>query len=170
MLEITVVMLETFLCGIYDWIEDVVDGCFQVGFVLCQARTVDPVQGNVRAVGACPFSRVASCFLDAFQYFGFQVLWNLFFSNAHLDEQKTQFLWFRNLVVPPVVAFRIHVIPVLQSFDDFLIQVLVLVILVFGIGVCIHKVRQTFYMFDGCPVGHLGIVVVDVAEGTIFLE
>ena len=68
-LEVAVVVLEAFACGVFHGAEHIVDCTLQVGGVFCQAGAVDPVQGDVRAVGSRPFLRFASVFEDAFERF-----------------------------------------------------------------------------------------------------
>ena len=173
MLKVRVVMLETFFDCVFYRAVSIFESRFQVGFVLFQTGTVNPVKRNVCPVGTRPFGRISAIFTYALQGFGFQCCRYLFLTGTHLYKQYADFLWFGNLVVPPVVTVRITFIPIFQSFHYLIVNVLALIVSVLRIGIGKSKIIQSVYVDERLPIGAVAAAVVYVGKiafvGVVFV-
>ncbi len=166
-LEVRVVVLESLFGGIDNGIVDIVQSQGEVFFVLGKAGAVYPVQGNVCAVGSGPFGRMASVLAYSVQRLGFQFGRNLFLAGAQLYQHDAQALGFGNLVVPPVVAPRVPVVPVFKPFHYLVKESFVSIIAVSGSSISECKIIQSVYVQQWRPVCTLYARIVHVGEGAV---
>ena len=153
MLEVRVVVLEALLCSIAHGVEHKLHGCAEVFLVAFKARTVNPMEADVGTVGSGPLGRVATFLAHTVEYGCLKLLRHLLLSGAQQYESDAERLRFGYLVVPPVAAVGVHVLPMLQSFYYVFVEGVLAIVLVLAVGVGSSPLLQTVQVLEWRPVG-----------------
>lgn len=155
MLEVRVVVLKALLCSIAHGVEHKLHGCAEVFLVALKARAVNPMQTDVCTVGTSPFGRVATLLAHTVEYGCLKLLRHLLLSRAQQYESDAERLRFGYLVIPPVAAVGVDVLPMLQSFYYVFIESVLAIVLVLAVGVGSSQLLQTVQVLERWPVGEV---------------
>ena len=113
------------------------------------------MQADVGAVGTCPLGRVASVGKHTLKDGSLKLLRHLLLSGAHLYEDDAERLRFGYLVIPPVAAVGIDILPMLQSLYYVFVESVLAVVLVLAVGVGCSPLLQTLKVLERWPVGEV---------------
>ena len=153
MLEVRVVVLEALLGSIAHGVEHKLHGCAEVFLVALKARAVNPMEADVGTVGSGPLGRVATFLAHTVEYGCLKLLRYLLLTRAQQYESDAERLRFGYLVVPPVAAVGVDVLPMLQSFYYVFVEGVLAIVLVLAVGVGSSPLLQTVQVLERGPVG-----------------
>ena len=153
MLEVRVVVLEAFLCSVAHGVEHELHGCAEVFLVALKARTVNPMEADVGTVGTSPLGWIAAFLAHTVEYGCLKFVRHLLLSRAQQYESDAERLRFGYLVIPPVAAVGVDVLPMLQSFYYVFVESVLAIVLVLAVGVGCSPLLQTLKVLERWPVG-----------------
>ena len=111
------------------------------------------MQTDVGTVGSGPLGRVATFLAHTVEYGCLKLLRYLLLSRAQQYESDAERLRFGYLVVPPVAAVGVDVLPMLQSFYYVFVEGVLAIVLVLAVGVGSSPLLQTVQVLEWRPVG-----------------